>query len=128
VTPLKQTGMVLGPSGSSTYSRGFLSLEPGDALLMYTDGMVEATDGRGREFGVERLKKAFLSMRDKSSHDISRALIDRVGEFTRGRPAEDDRTVVVLKRIGEGLRPTDPLPRVSDGVPRPSDGSGKPPS
>jgi stage II sporulation SpoE-like protein len=128
VTPLKQTGMVLGPSGTSTYSRGFLSLEPGDAVLMYTDGMVEATDGRSREFGVERLKKAFLSMREKSSHDISRALIERVGEFTRGRPAEDDRTVVVLKRHAEGLRPTDPTARLSDGVPRGSDAIGKPPS
>ena len=67
-------------------------------------------------------------MREKSSHDISRDLIDRVGEFTRGKPAEDDRTVVVLKRLTEGLRPTDPIARSSDGVPRPSDGSGKPTS
>src|SRR6185295_14496284 len=41
VTTLKQTGMVLGPSATASYSRGFLALEPGDALLLYTDGMIE---------------------------------------------------------------------------------------
>ena len=98
VTTLKQTGLVLGPSATATYSRGFLSLEPGDALLLFTDGMLEATDSKGREFGVERLKRAFLSIRDKSSDEIVRALIDKVGEHARGA-AEDDRTVVVVKRV-----------------------------
>jgi sigma-B regulation protein RsbU (phosphoserine phosphatase) len=99
VTTLKQTGLVLGPSATATYSRGFLSLEPSDALLLFTDGMLEATDAKGREFGVERLKRAFAAIRDKPSDEIARALIDKVGEHTRG-PAEDDRTVVVVKRVG----------------------------
>src|SRR5688572_23748272 len=59
VTTLRQTGIVLGPSATATYSRGFLALDRGDALLLYTDGMIEAPDPQGREFGVERLKKAF---------------------------------------------------------------------
>jgi serine phosphatase RsbU (regulator of sigma subunit) len=98
VTPLKQTGLVLGPSATATYSRGFLSLERGDALLLFTDGMLEATDPKGREFGVERLKRAFLAIRDLPSDEIVRTLIDKVGEHARGRAAEDDRTVVVVKR------------------------------
>ncbi|HSD71883.1 MAG TPA: PP2C family protein-serine/threonine phosphatase [Thermoanaerobaculia bacterium] len=98
VTTLKQTGLVLGPSATATYSRGFLSLEPGDALLLFTDGMIEATDPKGREFGVERLKRAFLALRERSSDDIVRALVEKVGEYACGRPAEDDRTVVVVKR------------------------------
>ena len=64
VTTLKQTGMVLGPSATASYSRGFLALEPGDALLLYTDGMTEASDPKGREFGIERLKKAFLAIKE----------------------------------------------------------------
>ena len=83
-TTLKQAGMVLGPSGSSAYSRGFLSFEKGDALLLYTDGMIEASDGKGKEFGIERLKKAFLALRDRPAAEITRALIDRLGEFTQG--------------------------------------------
>ncbi|MGH9316064.1 MAG: PP2C family protein-serine/threonine phosphatase [Thermoanaerobaculia bacterium] len=100
-TALKQTGMVLGPSANATYARGFLSLEPGDFLLLYTDGMLEATDGKGREFGVERLKEAFLPLRDRPASEIVRTLIERVNEFTGGRPPEDDRTVVVVKRVVE---------------------------
>ena len=98
VTTLKQTGLVLGPSATATYSRGFLSLEPGDALLLFTDGMLEATDPKGREFGVERLKRAFLALRDRPSDEIVRALVEKVGDYSGGRPAEDDRTVVVVKR------------------------------
>jgi sigma-B regulation protein RsbU (phosphoserine phosphatase) len=99
VTTLKQTGLVLGPSATATYSRGFLAMEPGDALLLYTDGMLEATDPKGREFGVERLKRAFLALKDRPSDEIVRALIDKVGEHARHRAAEDDRTVVVVKRV-----------------------------
>ncbi|HLN81153.1 MAG TPA: PP2C family protein-serine/threonine phosphatase [Thermoanaerobaculia bacterium] len=98
VTTLKQTGLVLGPSATATYSRGFLSLEPGDALLLFTDGMLEATDPKGREFGVERLKRAFLALRERPSDEIVRALVEKVGDYSGGRPAEDDRTVVVVKR------------------------------
>ena len=39
VTPLVQTGVVLGPTANATYSRGYRRLEPGDSLLLYTDGM-----------------------------------------------------------------------------------------
>lgn len=123
VTTLKQTGMVLGPSASAAYSRGYLTLEKGDALLLYTDGMIEATDGKGKEFGIERLKKAFLALRDQPSAEITRALISRLAEFTRGRPPEDDRTVVVIKRA---LDVPAPVERAFDGAPRATDGAPKP--
>lgn len=120
VSELKQTGMVLGPAGNASYSRGFLSFEVGDALLLYTDGMSEATDGKGQEYGLDRLKKAFLSLRERPSAEIVRAMIALVGEFTAGRPAEDDRTVVVVKRESESV------PRAPDGFRRTTDGEPKP--
>jgi sigma-B regulation protein RsbU (phosphoserine phosphatase) len=98
VTTLKQTGLVLGPSATATYSRGFLLLDRGDALLLFTDGMIEATDSKGREFGVERLKRAFLALRERPADEIVRALVAKVGGHCRDCPSEDDRTVVVVKR------------------------------
>lgn len=111
VTTLKQTGMVLGPSATSTYSRGFLSLARGDALLLFTDGIVEATDPRGREFGIERLKKAFTALRERPADEIPRQIIEGVKEFTKGADPEDDRTVVVVKRVSTGpAAPASPAP------------------
>ncbi len=98
VTPLLQTGVVLGPTPNATYTRGYRRLEPGDALLLYTDGMVEAHSPGGEEFGVGRLTKAFLELREHPCDEIARSLILRVGEYSEGREPEDDRTVVVLKR------------------------------
>ncbi|MGH9366783.1 MAG: PP2C family protein-serine/threonine phosphatase [Thermoanaerobaculia bacterium] len=98
VTPLVQTGLVLGPTANAAYSRGYRRLEPGDALLLYTDGMVEAHAADGEEFGVGRLIRAFLDLRELPCDDLARALIKMVAEYAGGGEPEDDRTVVVLKR------------------------------
>jgi Stage II sporulation protein E (SpoIIE) len=98
ITPLVQTGPVLGPTGNATYTRGYRRLEPGDALLLYTDGMVEAHSREDEEFSSGRLTKAFLAMRDRPCDEIARELIARVGEWAGGGAPEDDRTVVIMKR------------------------------
>ena len=95
---------MLGPSEKATYSRGYRRLDQGDALLLYTDGMVEAHGAGGEEFGVGRLIKDFLDLRELPSDEIARALIKRVGEWAGGGEPEDDRTVVVLKRHTEPFR------------------------
>jgi len=118
VTPLIQTGLVLGPTATATYTRGYRRLEPGDALLLYTDGMVEAHNDEGEEFGVGRLTKAFLAIRDRPSDEVARELIEKVGQWSKHRDPEDDRTVVVLKRhfgpvpAHEERRTTGSLPKI----------------
>ncbi len=116
---LKQTGMVLGPSSTATYSRGFRLLERGDALLMYTDGMFEAHGEGGAEYGISRLTEAFLAIRDKPADEIARRLIDEVGVFAGGGEPEDDQTVVVIKR-GDDPPPVAPMEgnRLTGGSPR----------
>ena len=121
VTPLIQTGLVLGPTANATYTRGYRRLEPGDALLLYTDGMVEAHGEDDEEFGVGRLTKAFLGMRDRPCDEIARELIKTVRQWAGGGEPEDDMTVVVLKRhfgpapVPEERRPTtgvQPIPKL----------------
>jgi len=114
VTPLVQTGLVLGPSPTASYVRGFRRLERGDALLLYTDGMVEAHGQGDEEFGVGRLTGAYLDVKDKPCDEIARTLVQRVQEWTGGIEAEDDRTVVVVKRH-EGPAPGGDT-RVTTGV------------
>ncbi len=98
VTPLEQTGLVLGPTSNATYSRGYRRIDPGDAVLLYTDGMVEAHDTKGEEFGIGRLTRAFLELRERPCDEVARELIARVNEWSGGGEPEDDRTVVLLKR------------------------------
>jgi sigma-B regulation protein RsbU (phosphoserine phosphatase) len=99
-TELDSTGMVLGPSPSATYGRRAAKMEPGDLLLLYTDGIVEAHDARGREFGLDRVRRILLDYRKRSARETSEKVMQAVREFSTGRPAEDDRTVVVIRRTG----------------------------
>jgi sigma-B regulation protein RsbU (phosphoserine phosphatase) len=95
---LRQTGMVLGPSRDAAYSRGFVTLDVGDVLVLYTDGIVEATDARDQEFGIERLKRVVAQNRDCTAEEIVTAILQQVSVFTRGAVPQDDRTLLVLRR------------------------------
>jgi serine phosphatase RsbU (regulator of sigma subunit) len=77
-------------------SKGF-ALEAGDVLLLYTDGIVEATDGHGAEFGAERLHAALTELGDGDAITIRDGLIQAFKDFTGDRPQEDDVTLLVLK-------------------------------
>jgi stage II sporulation SpoE-like protein len=95
---LRQTGMVLGPSRDATYSRGFVTLEIGDVLVLYTDGIVEACDIRDQEFGLDRLRRLIADSRDRTADEILAAILQGVAIFTRSAAAEDDRTILVIRR------------------------------
>ena len=95
---LRQTGMVLGPTREATYSRGFVTVEPGDVLVLYTDGIVEAHDRKDVEFGLERLKRVVASVHEKTADEILAAILAEVRKFTQGGPVEDDQTLLVLRR------------------------------
>lgn len=95
---LRQTGMVLGPSRDAAYSRGFVTLDIGDVLVLYTDGIVEATNARDQEFGIDRLKRAISDNRSRTAEEILGAILQQVSAFTRGAVAQDDRTLLVIRR------------------------------
>jgi Stage II sporulation protein E (SpoIIE) len=112
VQALAQTGIVLGPSPDATYSRGFVRFDPGDVLVLFTDGIVEARGANDEEFGVERLKQVIDQGRDRSAEAMVAAVFAAVDEFSLHRPPEDDRTVVVVRRAA----------RAESGPPRPGAG------
>ncbi len=98
VERLDMGGPILGPIPSASYSVGIQCMGPGDALVMFTDGVVEAADGNDEEYGVDRLIRAVRSAR----HLDPAALVDRifadVGAHASTSPPADDQTVVVVKR------------------------------
>ncbi|HEX8253582.1 MAG TPA: PP2C family protein-serine/threonine phosphatase [Thermoanaerobaculia bacterium] len=94
---LRNGGPVLGPTPDATYTRGFVRLEPGDLLCMYTDGIIEAHDKKDREFSIERLIRLVKASRTRTAQEIGQEVLARVAKW--GREEEDDRTVVIIKAI-----------------------------
>ena len=97
---LAPTGMVLGPSPNSTYGRRGFRMEPGDLVCLYTDGITEAVDAEDNEFGLERLISVAVESRAKPLSEIEIDIGVAVSNFANGTPYGDDRTLVLLKRVG----------------------------
>ncbi|MCK6684909.1 MAG: PP2C family protein-serine/threonine phosphatase [Thermoanaerobaculia bacterium] len=100
---LDSTGMVLGPSPNAAYGRRAVKMHPGDVLFLYTDGIIEATNLKGQEFGEHRVKKLMKAFRKKPAQQLGEAVMAKVKEWSAGHLTEDDRTVVVIRRAEKGV-------------------------
>jgi sigma-B regulation protein RsbU (phosphoserine phosphatase) len=92
-------GFFLGIFESAQYAASKLSLGPGDLLCLFTDGVSEARDPRGQEFGEERLVELLAQLRDQPARAIVEAIQGELANFTRGVPQYDDITMVLLRRV-----------------------------
>ncbi len=79
------------------YPTGSVQLEPGDKLLVFTDGITEMRNIHGEMFSEETLEKMFLELIQESPEDILNTLIQRLSDFTEGHPLEDDVSAVLLE-------------------------------
>lgn len=96
---LKDGGPVLGILKSMKYAALETQLESGDVLLLYSDGVTEAVDPAGAEYGEDRLEAALRSApAGASAQDILLAVVRSVAAFTGTAPAVDDLTLVVIRR------------------------------
>jgi sigma-B regulation protein RsbU (phosphoserine phosphatase) len=89
-------GLPLGVSPVETYREQTHQLVPGDQLVLYTDGITEADNGAGEMFGLGRLDKV-LENCSVGASDLLKDVVEAVEAFTGGRPAHDDRTLLVAK-------------------------------
>ena len=102
---LEAGGTVVGLLPRVRYRRAQTAFEPGDVLVLYTDGVVEATNPAGEMFGVEGIRQCLGSSRpDFIPETILACILDGVREFAAGEPAADDQTLIVVS-------PTTELPR-----------------
>ncbi|HEX2223681.1 MAG TPA: PP2C family protein-serine/threonine phosphatase, partial [Thermoanaerobaculia bacterium] len=107
VETLGTTGVPLGlVPFAPPYRAGEAVLAPGDTLVLYTDGIVEAMDPEGEEYGLERLMEV---CRQRCGHgggstcrDLAEAVEEDLAAFVRGVPFADDRTLVMARRLGLG--------------------------
>lgn len=95
VATLSEGGMVLGVFPEIAYEQAELPLGSGDRLLFYTDGITEARNSEGEEYGDERLAAAGAAVRTQPAEAMKDALMDDVNEFTNGH-FDDDATLIVV--------------------------------
>ncbi|MEE2775904.1 MAG: SpoIIE family protein phosphatase [Acidobacteriota bacterium] len=88
-------GSPLGALGDH-YGSTSLDLEPGDSVVWLSDGFIEALNLEGELFGYERTVES-IAGDGESASTVRDRLLDAVKTYTSGRPADDDRTMVVMK-------------------------------
>jgi serine phosphatase RsbU (regulator of sigma subunit) len=98
VEKLAAGGLVLGIFEAVSYEGGAVVMEPGDMLVVYSDGVTETWDPDGEEFGEDRLVALAVRDRDKSADELQNAVLCEIERFEQGARATDDRTLLVLKR------------------------------
>ena len=91
-------GVALGIMPGFEYDKGSVVLGPGDALLLYTDGVTEAMNAANEEFGMERLQAVFEGAPPANAEEANRAVFAAVHAFAAGTPQSDDITCLALVR------------------------------
>ena len=93
-------GIALGVMPGLEYKESNVTLAPGDTLVLYTDGVSEAMNSEGEEFGVDRLRQIFDGQAPASARDANEAILQSVTNFAGETPQSDDVTCLVLRRTG----------------------------
>jgi sigma-B regulation protein RsbU (phosphoserine phosphatase) len=94
-------GLPLGIMPNADFREGNTKLHPGDVLVIYSDGVSEATNPAGEEFGPTRLYEVVARNLDASAGGIRDRIESALTKFCQGTPAADDITLVICKRLAE---------------------------
>ena len=99
VSFIERGSIPLGMFRDTRYHEYYLTMEPGDVLMLYTDGATEAQNPEGEEFGRERLAKTVQLNRQLGARELITAAHAEVLEWTDGHGATDDVTFFVIKAL-----------------------------
>jgi PAS domain S-box-containing protein len=96
---LSATGMAIGAMEDAEYTAGTAVLEPGDVMVLYTDGITEAENAAQELYGEDRLRETIAAMRSRSAEEIMSAILESVLAFSGSTPQSDDITLLVVRRV-----------------------------
>jgi sigma-B regulation protein RsbU (phosphoserine phosphatase) len=98
---LRVRGTPLGLLPNVSYDRMIVKPDPGDLIVLYSDGVSEATNPAGEELGRDELMTLARALNPTSAETFGMQLVEAVSEFRGGRVPEDDETVIVLQRLSD---------------------------
>jgi serine phosphatase RsbU (regulator of sigma subunit) len=96
VDELRAGGTPLGLFADAEYEQGDVDFKPGDSLMLYSDGLSEAMDPSGLEFGEDRLRELWGQHGTRPPREVIDLMLDRIAEFRGSASQSDDMTVVVV--------------------------------
>ncbi len=97
ISRLEEGGPVLGAIPTAIYHQGEVAVQPGDLLVLYSDGIVEAANATEEEFGEERLCGIIQENCARPSSEILDEILKQVRAFIKEAPPQDDMTLVVAR-------------------------------
>jgi serine phosphatase RsbU (regulator of sigma subunit) len=90
-------GLPIGLFEGSRYEEATHQLAPGELIALFTDGVIEAPNPQGQEFGEERLTALLRQLMDRPLQSIVQQVLDELTTWTAGAPAHDDITLVLAR-------------------------------
>lgn len=102
VEELSSTGLPLGMFSNSRYSVTRSHLDPGDALLLFTDGISEAVNPTGAEYGIEHLSVVAGEQYGLAPQDFLAGCLNDLNAFSSGMQQRDDQTIMIVHRTDAG--------------------------
>jgi sigma-B regulation protein RsbU (phosphoserine phosphatase) len=95
IDSVTENGLMLGLFPAASYTSTHRTLSKGSRLLLYTDGLLEASDPNGQFFGEEQVRETLRDAKALSPEDCATLLVDRVNQWT-GNRQDDDLTLIVI--------------------------------
>ncbi len=112
IDELPKGAPALGLMKNAPYTEQYAELQPGDLMLLYSDGLTEARDEQGEFFGHQRLLDLLPSLRGLSAEAVGRRLLEEVEGFAADAPPSDDLSLIVVRRLPMQARlpaPSEPV-------------------
>ena len=94
---LEEAGPIMGILPNAQFSNTVIALEPGDILILFTDGVTEQENDSGEEFSITRLKEVILNTEGQSAAAVVADISEAVSTFAGTKEQSDDLTAVVVK-------------------------------
>ena len=82
----------------AVWEYGAVEMQPGDLVVLYTDGVTEVQSPEGEQFGVQRFQQAVAAARPEPE-GIRTAVCQAIEAHTRGQPPDDDQTLLILQAL-----------------------------
>jgi sigma-B regulation protein RsbU (phosphoserine phosphatase) len=99
IDTISSSGLPIGILAAASYAEESRRLNPGDLIVLYTDGVTEAENPEEEEFGVERVAQVLSQLAEPTADHVCEELLHAVDEFTGGKPLHDDATLLVIERL-----------------------------